>query len=511
MSISFALLKRRSAMYKFQNLSTARLLLCPAVIVTVLLSIAASSRPDVIRGQAKSSEERLVKLQEKAHVPGSRTLDVLLAGATREDVAKYAEMQEPLPDDVPGFVGNTEKWTKPPDSVPDFQGNTGKPACDITQGTWTNTLPIGTTVWTFSGGPGTYRAQESGGGNASGTATLSGNHLHVSWHAGWKGTYDWTLSSDCTSGSGEENDDGGGGTPRHMTSTLKHNLTGGVAKPLASPTPNRTYPQIATVVSMKGDVGYRAGEAEWADLSPDTKLTSVDQVHTGPDSAVTLRMRDGSTVELSELSQMAIGTLDAKEGRLKVRILLKVGALQAKVVPQKTLPSDFQVRMPTATTSVRGTVFSVRYDEGTQLGTVEVQEGTVQVTPDNSALPPFMLTAGHRVQVARNHVSPITAFAASTTVAANEGSRNSPWPVLAGNWVGKARADSRWATTSITQDGKHLIFRNEYGMTSAGYFESSSRIKATDWAGGLGATITDDGKTIKWDNGSIWQRSTNQP
>jgi hypothetical protein len=97
-----------------------------------------------------------------------------------------------------------------------------------------------------------------------------------------------------------------------------------------------------------------------------------------------------------------------------VELGLKGGGVGAQVNKEATAVTQFRVKTPTLTASTRGTVFSVRHDERTQLSTVAVEEGVVDVTPTNSSLRPFALGAGQQVQVAQNRVDPITSTAAST-------------------------------------------------------------------------------------------------
>jgi len=75
--------------------------------------------------------------------------------------------------------------------------------CDIA-GSWSNRVGISTT-WTFQGRGSTFTATESGGCNATGTATLAGRRLTVNWScpAGFSGIYAWTLDDSCTSGKGQ--------------------------------------------------------------------------------------------------------------------------------------------------------------------------------------------------------------------------------------------------------------------------------------------------------------------
>lgn len=82
--------------------------------------------------------------------------------------------------------------------------------------------------------------------------------------------------------------------------------------------------------------------------------------------------------------------------------------------------------------------------------------------------------------------------------------RRKATPTLAGNWESDYKKGS-WAPTTIRQDGGKLWFTNEFGDTSEGVFESQTRVKATKWEGGLGATI-ENSNSIRWDNGTLWRR-----
>ncbi len=78
------------------------------------------------------------------------------------------------------------------------------------------------------------------------------------------------------------------------------------------------------------------------------------------------------------------------------------------------------------------------------------------------------------------------------------------FPDIGGAWESNYTDD--WKATSISQAGKTLVFTNEFGDSSPGVFVSATSVKATKWEGGLGATISPDGKTIKWSNGTTWRR-----
>jgi hypothetical protein len=89
-------------------------------------------------------------------------------------------------------------------------------------------------------------------------------------------------------------------------------------------------------------------------------------------------------------------------------------------------------------------------------------------------------------------------------LACDESETESSYPNLGGGWESNFKGG--WNPTSVTQSGKTLSFTNEFGDTSQGVFESSTRVKATKWRGGLGATVAENGNTINWDNGTVWRR-----
>jgi peptidoglycan hydrolase-like protein with peptidoglycan-binding domain len=70
------------------------------------------------------------------------------------------------------------------------------PTCHLA-GSWSQTTEqVGSTTWSITADG---RAQESGLGNASGTATLSGGVLTITWTTtnGYAGVYRWTLNTQC--------------------------------------------------------------------------------------------------------------------------------------------------------------------------------------------------------------------------------------------------------------------------------------------------------------------------
>ncbi len=76
-------------------------------------------------------------------------------------------------------------------------------------------------------------------------------------------------------------------------------------------------------------------------------------------------------------------------------------------------------------------------------------------------------------------------------------------PNLDGTWY---RDGKRSQACSIRQKKGNLQLKNESGQTASGSFDDSRHI-TTNWSGQqIGGTISPDGNTISWDNGTSWSR-----
>jgi len=83
------------------------------------------------------------------------------------------------------------------------------------------------------------------------------------------------------------------------------------------------------------------------------------------------------------------------------------------------------------------------------------------------------------------------------------GSSGGRRPNLDGTWY---RDGDHSQACSIRQKKGTLRLKNESGETATGSFDGPRRIM-TNWADGqIGGTISSDGNTIHWDNGTSWSR-----
>jgi hypothetical protein len=96
-------------------------------------------------------------------------------------------------------------------------------------------------------------------------------------------------------------------------------------------------------------------------------------ISTGFNSEAVLAIGD-SVLTVDPLTRMALDELIQSEGLVKSSMNLNVGRVSANVQTAEGLNSDFQVKSPLSTASVRGTIFTFN---GT---TIEVSEGVVTIT-----------------------------------------------------------------------------------------------------------------------------------
>ncbi|MCE9634974.1 MAG: choice-of-anchor D domain-containing protein [Planctomycetes bacterium] len=170
--------------------------------------------------------------------------------------------------------------------------------------------------------------------------------------------------------------------------------------------------QLARTVRVKrvirGSAEFRKFPGDWTDLAEGAELDEQTEISTDPGSEVELEYPDGSTTIIRPASQIKVLALFTAGGVVTTEILLKVGELAAKVKKADVIRSDFKVRSPTATASVRGTEFDVVQDDVAGTTTVRVREGVVEVDPEGAGLKTVFVKAGLQVTVTATSVGKLT-------------------------------------------------------------------------------------------------------
>ena len=156
--------------------------------------------------------------------------------------------------------------------------------------------------------------------------------------------------------------------------------------------------QIATgqavLTSMHGDVQVRHGARGYAPATLNAVLRPGDAVKTGAGSRAELSVAGGGFVRMNEGSQVLITALEAG-GTSSFQAL--AGGLWVTLERALGGSSKFEVRMPSAVASVKGTVFRVEVDADGN-STTWVYEGAVDIEADDER---FEVTPDRQCRVHR--------------------------------------------------------------------------------------------------------------
>nr|WP_303636284.1 FecR domain-containing protein [Stenotrophomonas sp. 704A1] len=144
----------------------------------------------------------------------------------------------------------------------------------------------------------------------------------------------------------------------------------------------RTEPAPARVLAVRGQVELSA-----ADGSATRAVRAGEQLHIGDaiqtqaESSITLEFADASRLQLREHSRLRLDQLSryGRTGMVDTRLRLQQGRASNRVTPARGPASRYIIDAPTATSSVRGTVFRVSAGDDAHAGATEVLEGKVQV------------------------------------------------------------------------------------------------------------------------------------
>lgn len=121
----------------------------------------------------------------------------------------------------------------------------------------------------------------------------------------------------------------------------------------------------ATITQTEGQVMARIGQGDWMPAERGMVLHEGDEIKTGPKSQVELLLDEGKVgkVEIKENSAFKLDILqkDPSNGDKVTLLDLAMGKV---LVHAEKLSGDskFEVKTPTSTTGVRGTVFEVEVE-----------------------------------------------------------------------------------------------------------------------------------------------------
>ncbi len=152
--------------------------------------------------------------------------------------------------------------------------------------------------------------------------------------------------------------------------------------------------QEAEFATVNGKVEYQASSgAEWKPARVGVKISKGTVVSTGFKSGASLKL-GATTITLKPVTRMTLEEIVKTQSGAQTQLFLLAGRVKADVPPQAGQTTEFQVKSPTATASVRGTGFEF---DGVNL---IVDRGSVQLrTPTGQYR---MVKAGEFSYVNRN-------------------------------------------------------------------------------------------------------------
>lgn len=170
--------------------------------------------------------------------------------------------------------------------------------------------------------------------------------------------------------------------------------------------PSHLLPQeLATVAYAQGPVAVSPadGRGRPAPVMPGDRLPEGTRLQVGDDAFISLRLADGTVVRVRASSDVQLQQLRrrGRAGSVQSVLDVRAGGVESSVTPLPEPDRRFDIRTPMATTSVRGTRFSVELTAAGQT-TASVDEGSVAVGAPSSvgAAHPTLLAPGEGLAVA---------------------------------------------------------------------------------------------------------------
>ncbi len=148
----------------------------------------------------------------------------------------------------------------------------------------------------------------------------------------------------------------------------------------------RQHPSSAQIEEFSGEVSAHDAKGKPLPINKDMRYPKGVQFQTGNDAMLKLRFEDGSTLLLNANSsaQLQNEIYYPSTGSAKTEIKLDKGNAGSSVIPNILMPNRYQIRTPSAVTTVRGTEFRVN-TESVSATMTEVLRGKVSVSGKSKA------------------------------------------------------------------------------------------------------------------------------
>lgn len=133
----------------------------------------------------------------------------------------------------------------------------------------------------------------------------------------------------------------------------------------------------AKVEEVSGKVEIYKGNS-WQSLAQGTELFKGDIISTGFNSEAVISVNE-SKIKLSALTRLTVEQLTQNDKKEQTQLFIDSGKISANVKHTENKRTDFKVRSPVSTASVRGTDFTFLAS-----GKISTSEGLVSTSPSTS-------------------------------------------------------------------------------------------------------------------------------
>jgi len=162
----------------------------------------------------------------------------------------------------------------------------------------------------------------------------------------------------------------------------------------------------AFIKEMSGTVELQtAGSTVWTPAKLNDPIKESTIISTGFKSNAVIAVGN-STLYVQALTRMSLETLMNKDQTETVNLNLNTGKMKVDVKPPSGGKTSTSVKSPSATASVRGTIFNL------DTISIQVSEGSVSFQPNNDASRPVIVNAGQESWVdpaSGNAINPLIA------------------------------------------------------------------------------------------------------
>ena len=154
----------------------------------------------------------------------------------------------------------------------------------------------------------------------------------------------------------------------------------------------------AKLLNFTGQISVMKDSTPWA-LHVGDSVRPQQMIVTGPEGWGLFEVSDGSKFEVFQNAHVVFR---ANRGDWKDLLEVWLGKVRVQIEHIGNLPNNNRVRTPSAVISVRGTVFDVEVEDGTEVSCVLDEDGSVEVRHLLRQGPSRILTAGEWIRVYKN-------------------------------------------------------------------------------------------------------------